>query len=227
MFKSDTASPVMLDERDWFHVDVVTCAAPNISRCKGRPKGSDVQKIFEKRFERVILAALGYCCGVLVLGAFGCGAFGNSPSVVAAAAYKGMEKYRYCFETFRRFAKRERMRLPHFIQLEDYVIVCGDFGLLWAKDKTFEYNLKWLSELPFTILWVQGNHDSYSMIAEYPLEVWSGVPDKVSPTYDQDRKKAIRSGLPYRVRNASWREQELPTEEELQEGRDNLEYRLS
>ena len=99
VFKSDTASPVMLDERDWFHVDVVTCAAPNISRCKGRPKGSDVQKIFEKRFERVVLAALGYCCEVLVLGAFGCGAFGNSPSIVAAAAYKVMEKYRYCFET--------------------------------------------------------------------------------------------------------------------------------
>ena len=89
----------MLDERDWFHVDVVTCAAPNISRYKGRLKSSDIQKIFEKRLERVVLAALGYCCEVLVLGAFGCGAFENSPSVVAAAACKVMEKYRYCFET--------------------------------------------------------------------------------------------------------------------------------
>ncbi len=99
VFKSDSASPITLDQRDWLNVDVVTCAAPNISRYKGRLKSSDIQKIFEERFERVILAALGYCCEVLVLGAFGCGAFGNSPSVVAAAAYKVMEKYRYCFET--------------------------------------------------------------------------------------------------------------------------------
>ena len=48
------------------------------------------------------------------------------------------------------------MRLPHFILPEDYVIVCGDFGLLWAKNRTFEYNLKWLSGLPFTILLLQG-----------------------------------------------------------------------
>lgn len=25
---------------------------------------------------------------------------------------------------------------------EDYIIICGDFGLCWAKDKTFEYHCK-------------------------------------------------------------------------------------
>lgn len=80
-------------------MDVVTRAAPNTSRYKGRLKSSDIRKIFEERFERVVPAALGCCCEVLVLGAFGCGAFGNSPSVVEAAAYIVMEKYRYCFET--------------------------------------------------------------------------------------------------------------------------------
>lgn len=169
-----------------------------------------------------------------------------------------------CHGNFQRFGKKQRMKLSHFIQPEDYIIVTGDFGLLWAKDKTFEYNLKWLSGLPFTILWVQGNHENYEMIAEYPLEVWNGgkvrhivrdkiillergqvfhiegksfftfggvsshdiqggVLDKDSPTYDKDRTKAIRSGQPYRVKNVSWWEQELPTEAELQEGRDNLE----
>lgn len=169
-----------------------------------------------------------------------------------------------CHGNFQRFGKKQRMKLSHFILPEDYVVVCGDFGLLWAKDKTFEYNLKWLSGLPFTVLWVQGNHENYEMIAEYPLEMWNGgkvrhivrdkiillergqvfhiegksfftfggasshdiqggVLDKDSPTYDKDRTKAIRSGQPYRVKNVSWWEQELPTEAELQEGRDNLE----
>lgn len=54
-------------------------------------------------------------------------------------------------------------------------------------------------------------------------DVQGGILDKDSPTYNEDRKRAVRSGLSYRVRNESWWEQELPTEEELQEGRDNLD----
>ena len=53
---------------------------------------------------------------------------------------------------------------------EDYIIICGDFGLCWAKDKTFEYHCKNFAEKPYTILWVQGNHENYDMIGEYPLE---------------------------------------------------------
>lgn len=44
---------------------------------------------------------------------------------------------------------------------EDYIIICGDFGLCWAKDKTFEYHCKNFAEKPYTILWVQGNHENY------------------------------------------------------------------
>ena len=72
---------------------------------------------------------------------------------------------------FRRFTKHEIMNLPYKVTKKDYMIVCGDFGFLWKKDKTFEYNLDWLSSLPFTLLWVQGNHENYNMIEEYPLEV--------------------------------------------------------
>lgn len=46
--------------------------------------------------------------------------------------------------------------------------------------------------------------------------------DQDFPTYHKDKKRAIRRGLPYRVRKVSWWEQELPTKEELQEGRENL-----
>ena len=50
----------------------------------------------------------------------------------------------------------------------------GDFGLCWAHDKTFDWNCKWFAERSFTTLWVQGNHENYDMIAEYPLEEWHG-----------------------------------------------------
>lgn len=75
---------------------------------------------------------------------------------------------------FRRFTKKERMHLPFELKENDYVIVCGDFGLLWINDGEFKYNLDWLSRLPFTLLWVQGNHENYNMIEEYQLEEWNG-----------------------------------------------------
>lgn len=34
--------------------------------------------------------------------------------------------------------------------------------------------MKWQSNLPFQILWVQGNHENYNMIEEYPIEEWNG-----------------------------------------------------
>ena len=168
-----------------------------------------------------------------------------------------------CHGNFRRFTKSERGRLPFKLTENDYVIVCGDLGLLWAKDGEFKYNLKWFSQLPFTLLWVQGNHENYNMIAEYSLEEWhggkvrhilqdkiillergqvftiedrafftfggasshdisGGILDKCSLTYRVDYKRAVRGGLPFRVLNESWWKQELPTEDELEEGRKNL-----
>lgn len=169
-----------------------------------------------------------------------------------------------CHGNFRRFTKKQRSKLPFEFTEDDYVIITGDFGLLWAKDEEFFYNIEWMSRLPFKILWVQGNHENYDMIAEYPLEKWNGgcvrhivknriillergqifnidghsfftfggasshdvqggILDKNDVDYDEDRRKAIKSGLPYRVKNYSWWEQELPSEAEMREGRENLE----
>lgn len=56
----------------------------------------------------------------------------------------------------------------------DYLIVCGDLGLLWDKNNNLAVTLAWLSQLPFKLLWVQGNHENYDMIAEYPVREWNG-----------------------------------------------------
>lgn len=165
---------------------------------------------------------------------------------------------------FKRFTRRQRDKLPFSLGEDDWVIVCGDFGLLWAKDASFAYNLEWLSRLPFRILWVGGNHENYHMIQEYPIEEWhggkvrhivrdkiiflergqvynidnrkifafggasshdiqGGILDKSAPSYLLDLFRAQSSGFPYRVLNESWWAEELPTVEEMQEGRNNLE----
>ena len=152
------------------------------------------------------------------------------------------------------------MELPK----EDYIIICGDFGLCWAKDKTFEYHCKNFAEKPYTILWVQGNHENYDMIGEYPLEEWhggkarhiirdkvillergqvfeidgktfftfggasshdiqGGILDRQTVDFAEQKRRADRNYLPYRILQESWWPQELPTEGELQEGLRNLE----
>ena len=75
---------------------------------------------------------------------------------------------------FARFSTKRLRRTGMELTKEDYIIICGDFGLCWAKDKTFEYHCKNFAEKPYTILWVQGNHENYDMIGEYPLEEWHG-----------------------------------------------------
>lgn len=59
---------------------------------------------------------------------------------------------------------------------EDFVIICGDFGLIWGNNlsKREEYWLNWLSEKPFTTLFVDGNHENFDKLETYPEEEWHG-----------------------------------------------------
>lgn len=164
---------------------------------------------------------------------------------------------------YERFSNRYMRKQGLELGEKDYVIVCGDFGLCWARDPTFIYNCKFFADKKYTTLWIQGNHENYDMIEEYPVEEWHGgkvrhiVEDKVillergqvfeiegktfftfggaashdiqggildreDKDYDNKRRKAIRRGLPFRINHETWWEQELPNEDEMNEGRNHL-----
>ena len=59
----------------------------------------------------------------------------------------------------------------------DYMIILGDFGFIFypnpdnAKEK---YQLEELSELPYTILFIDGNHCNFDRLNSYPVETWNG-----------------------------------------------------
>ena len=57
---------------------------------------------------------------------------------------------------------------------EDFVIVLGDFGLLWKKDKTYQYWLDVLSSRNYTLLWLDGNHENFDWLNSFPVEDWNG-----------------------------------------------------
>lgn len=73
----------------------------------------------------------------------------------------------------------QRFQQEHFpeqaaMTRDDYVIICGDFGGVWDGSKKDERNLDWLESLPFTTLFVSGNHENFDRLAKYPVEEWSG-----------------------------------------------------
>lgn len=60
---------------------------------------------------------------------------------------------------------------------DDYVIICGDFGGVWNRNeesKTETMVLDWLDCKPFTILFVDGNHENFDRLYAYPVEEWHG-----------------------------------------------------
>lgn len=110
VIKTDTASPELMQQKDWYEVNVITCAAPNLRQmpsnkmntCDGVKKvkmlDEDLQALHEKRLARLLDIALAEGNEVVVLGAFGCGAFENNPEVVALASKNVIEKYLHAFK---------------------------------------------------------------------------------------------------------------------------------
>ena len=102
--------PELMDEADWYTVDVITCAAPNLrekpSNAFNTGDGKDSIKItdkellaiHEKRLRRILDVALSNKVETIVLGAFGCGAFMNNPNVVAQASKNVLNEYLYAFK---------------------------------------------------------------------------------------------------------------------------------
>ena len=110
VFKSDSNFPEILPETDWWDVDVITCAAPNLRKIPsnymnpnaGSKKADITYKeltaLHTARIRRIFEVAMANGAEVLILGAFGCGAFCNPPELVAEVFAKFTEKYRECFE---------------------------------------------------------------------------------------------------------------------------------
>lgn len=111
VFKSDTAEPHVLKEKDWYKVNVVTCAAPNLRKNPSNAFNTgdgdyaikltdqELLLIHEKRLRQILDVALMNGNEVIILGAFGCGAFANKPEIVARAAKNVIQEYRYAFVT--------------------------------------------------------------------------------------------------------------------------------
>ena len=57
---------------------------------------------------------------------------------------------------------------------DDFIIVLGDFGLVWDGSASEKYWLDWLEKKPFSVLFIDGNHENFDMLGEFPIVSFHG-----------------------------------------------------
>jgi len=121
----------------------------------------------------------------------------------------------------------------------DIVLLCGDFGLPWAMDKYDKHWLEWLSERPATVAFVDGNHENFDLLSNFPVKNWNGgkvheiLPNVLhmmrGEVFDIEGYSVLTFGgaesqdIVRRKEGVSWWAQEIFSQVELQNLTRNLE----
>ena len=71
-----------------------------------------------------------------------------------------------------RFGAKEMKQLKK----GDTLLVCGDFGFIWDGSKTEQAALKKIGKLKYNVCFIDGVHENFSLLEQYPLEEFGGRP---------------------------------------------------
>lgn len=91
--RTDPNIPQIMAQIDWYKVDVITCAAPELMKIHHVPE--NYEEVITSRVKKILDVAAKEKVEVLILGAWGCGAFKNDSSVVAKAFFTLLENYNF------------------------------------------------------------------------------------------------------------------------------------
>lgn len=108
----------------------------------------------------------------------------------------------------------------------DFLIICGDFGLVWDGSAREIYWQDWLSSRNYTTLFVDGNHENFDILRRMPLsDKFGGQVREIAPDiYHLERgqvltidgKKIFVMGgarsvdKDSRIEHISWWKEEMP-----------------
>lgn len=108
-------------QNDCYYIDVLTCAAPFFSGSGYILPNGDLEYLLKKRIRNIFEAAIENEIEVIILGAFGCGAFHNPPGVVANAFRSVLLEPRYskAFDEVVFAVKRTQVVCPNIEAFEE------------------------------------------------------------------------------------------------------------
>ena len=106
--RDDAPGGMLLSEMDRYTFDVITCAPPNVrirkwdeehkNLMKPLANQENIENVMERRAGVVIRTAVRNHVDILVLGAFGCGIYDNSPQMVVNAFKKALNECEHSFK---------------------------------------------------------------------------------------------------------------------------------
>jgi predicted phosphodiesterase len=136
------------------------------------------------------------------------------------------------------FNKIKLLSDKKILTMNDYLIIAGDFGAIWDKN-TLDSDLSVYENLNFNILFVDGNHENFNLLNSFPVQKWNGgdvhvIRDNIKhlkrgQVFIIDNKKILTFGGAtsidkyFRTENISWWKEEVPTIDDLQYAKSNLE----
>ena len=122
---------------------------------------------------------------------------------------------------------------------EDFLIITGDFGLVWNNDAEDLWRRKWLDKKPYTTLFIDGNHENFDLLETFEeVEFCGGKAHKICDSiyhlkrgemFELQGKKFFTMGgaeshdKDYRTLGVSLWEQELPSDEEYAHALETLQ----
>ncbi len=123
---------------------------------------------------------------------------------------------------------------------DDYLIVAGDFGFPWNFSEEETEDILWLESRPYTVLFVDGNHERFDFWRKRPREKWHGGLTQLmrdggrirrlcrSEVFDLDGSTVFTLGgatsvdRDLRIAYVTWWPDELPGERNFAEAREAL-----
>lgn len=121
---------------------------------------------------------------------------------------------------------------------EDFLIICGDFGMVWDNSEEDMWWRKWLDKKPYTTLFIDGNHENFDLLEKFnEVNFCGGKAHRISESiyhlmrgemFTLQGKKFFAMGgaeshdKEYRTEGESWWRQELPSKEEYSHALDTL-----
>ena len=91
--RTDPIYPKMMDQNEWYKVDVITSAAPQLRKVRTLPV--NYNDVIFSRIKKILDVAAKEHVEVLILGAWGCGAFKNDANVVSSTFYSLLKNYNF------------------------------------------------------------------------------------------------------------------------------------
>ena len=91
--RTDPIYPQMMDSDDWYTVNVITCAAPELFDQVTRPV--NYEDVVRSRMKKILDVAAKEGNEVVILGAWGCGAFKNPIAIVAKLFAEMLKNYNF------------------------------------------------------------------------------------------------------------------------------------